>query len=113
MKLRDTEEKKNSEIKYLRRCGIAIELDFRQKDKQPCLINLAADPGTLRVSVYLTWRRGVWLSIATLCTSFSSRPCSSSSPPGYKPRGPATTRSHQRETFVRSFVSHCGPSTPS
>ncbi|KOC70525.1 Kinesin-like protein KIF14 [Habropoda laboriosa] len=49
-KLRDTEEKKNSELKYLRRCGIAIELDFHEKDKQPCLINLAADPmlsGTL------------------------------------------------------------------
>ncbi|CAK9802310.1 Kinesin-like protein KIF14 [Anthophora quadrimaculata] len=48
-KLRDTEEKKNSELKYLRRCGIAIEIDFH-KDKQPCLVNLAADPmlsGTL------------------------------------------------------------------
>lgn len=32
----------------MRRCGIAI--DFHERDKQPCLVNLAADPmlsGTL------------------------------------------------------------------
>ncbi|OAD61345.1 Kinesin-like protein KIF14 [Eufriesea mexicana] len=53
MKLRDTEEKKNSEIKYLRRCGIAIEIDFHEKDKQPCLINLAADPMLSGTLLYL------------------------------------------------------------
>lgn len=37
------EEKKSSELKYLRRCGIAIEIDFHEEDKQPCLVNLAAD----------------------------------------------------------------------
>lgn len=34
----------------MRRCGIAIEIDFQERDKQPCLVNLAADPllsGTL------------------------------------------------------------------
>jgi len=34
----------------LRRCGIAIEIDFQERDKQSCLVNLAADPllsGTL------------------------------------------------------------------
>ncbi|XP_053978257.1 kinesin-like protein KIF14 isoform X1 [Hylaeus volcanicus] len=49
-KLRETEERKNSELKYLRRCGIAIEIDIHEIDNQPCLINLAADPilsGTL------------------------------------------------------------------
>ncbi|XP_066582752.1 kinesin-like protein KIF14 isoform X2 [Prorops nasuta] len=49
-KLEETEEKKKSELKYLRRCGIAIELDVNEMKKQPCLINLAADPmlsGTL------------------------------------------------------------------
>ncbi|XP_043259230.1 kinesin-like protein KIF14 [Colletes gigas] len=49
-KLWETEKRKNSELKYLRRCGIAIEIDIHGNDKQPCLINLAADPilsGTL------------------------------------------------------------------
>jgi len=49
-KLERSEEKKSSELKYLRRCGIAIEIDFKERDKQPCLVNLAADPllsGTL------------------------------------------------------------------
>lgn len=36
------EERKSSELKYLRRCGIAIEIDFHEEDKQPCLVNLAA-----------------------------------------------------------------------
>lgn len=49
-KFQKAEEKKSSELKYLRRCGIAIEIDFHERDKQPCLVNLAADPmlsGTL------------------------------------------------------------------
>ncbi|XP_017882196.1 kinesin-like protein KIF14 [Ceratina calcarata] len=52
-KLRDTEDKKNSELKYLRRCGIAIEIDIHEKDKQPCLINLAADPMLSGTLLYL------------------------------------------------------------
>ncbi|XP_020708303.2 kinesin-like protein KIF14 isoform X2 [Athalia rosae] len=49
-KLRDAEEKKNTELTHLRRCGIALEIDFKEKSMQPCLVNLAADPilsGTL------------------------------------------------------------------
>ncbi|KAL0121742.1 hypothetical protein PUN28_006901 [Cardiocondyla obscurior] len=49
-KFQKAEERKSSELKYLRRCGIAIEIDFQERDKQPCLVNLAADPllsGTL------------------------------------------------------------------
>ncbi|XP_011882552.1 PREDICTED: kinesin-like protein KIF14 isoform X1 [Vollenhovia emeryi] len=49
-KFQRAEERKSSELKYLRRCGIAIEIDFQERDKQPCLVNLAADPllsGTL------------------------------------------------------------------
>ncbi|XP_003706952.2 kinesin family member nebbish isoform X1 [Megachile rotundata] len=52
-KLRDAEEKKISELKYLRQCGIAIEIDFHEKDKQPCLINLAADPMLSGTLLYL------------------------------------------------------------
>ncbi|XP_076247461.1 kinesin family member nebbish [Calliopsis andreniformis] len=52
-KLRETEERKNSELKYLRRCGIAIEIDFQEKDRQPCLINLAADPMLSGTLLYL------------------------------------------------------------
>ena len=42
--------KKNTELAFLRRCGIAVELNYREHSKEPCLINLAADPifsGTL------------------------------------------------------------------
>ncbi|EFN88098.1 Kinesin-like protein KIF14 [Harpegnathos saltator] len=49
-KFQKAEERKSTELKYLRRCGIAIEIDFHERDKQPCLVNLAADPmlsGTL------------------------------------------------------------------
>ncbi|KAG5307830.1 KIF14 protein, partial [Pseudoatta argentina] len=49
-KLERAEEKKSSELKYLRRCGVAIEIDFQERDKHPCLVNLTADPmlsGTL------------------------------------------------------------------
>ncbi|XP_032677493.1 kinesin-like protein KIF14 isoform X2 [Odontomachus brunneus] len=49
-KFQKAEEKKSTELKYLRRCGIAIEIDFHERDKHPCLVNLAADPmlsGTL------------------------------------------------------------------
>lgn len=49
-KLRDAEEKKNTELTHLKRCGIALGIDFRNKSKQPCLVNLTADPilsGTL------------------------------------------------------------------
>ncbi|XP_033325976.2 kinesin family member nebbish [Megalopta genalis] len=52
-KLQETEQRKNSELKYLRRCGIAIEIDFQEKDKQPCLINLAADPMLSGTLLYL------------------------------------------------------------
>ncbi|KZC09567.1 PREDICTED: kinesin-like protein KIF14 [Dufourea novaeangliae] len=52
-RLRETEERKNSELKYLRRCGIAIEIDIHEKDKQPCLINLAADPMLSGTLLYL------------------------------------------------------------
>ncbi|XP_072754631.1 kinesin-like protein KIF14 isoform X1 [Anoplolepis gracilipes] len=52
-KLQRAEEKKSSELKYLRRCGIAIEIDFREKDKQPCLVNLAADPMLSGTLLYL------------------------------------------------------------
>ncbi|XP_014468887.1 PREDICTED: kinesin-like protein KIF14 [Dinoponera quadriceps] len=49
-KCQKAEERKSTELKYLRRCGIAIEIDFHERDKQPCLVNLTADPmlsGTL------------------------------------------------------------------
>ncbi|KAL2738964.1 kinesin-like protein KIF14 [Vespula squamosa] len=52
-KLQETEERKNSELKYLRRCGIAVEIDLREKDKQPCLINLTADPMLSGTLLYL------------------------------------------------------------
>ncbi|XP_050475885.1 kinesin-like protein KIF14 isoform X1 [Bombus huntii] len=71
MKLRDTEEKKNSEIKYLRRCGIAIELDFREKDKQPCLINLAADPMLSGTLLYLIPPGLVRIGKNSGCQNFS------------------------------------------
>lgn len=51
-KLKEAEEKKNSELKYLRRCGIAIELDFRQQT-QSCLMNLTADPMLSGTLLYL------------------------------------------------------------
>jgi len=37
----------------LRRCGIAIEIDFHERDKQPCLVNLAADPMLSGTLLYL------------------------------------------------------------
>lgn len=37
----------------MRRCGIAIEIDFHEKDKQPCLVNLAADPMLSGTLLYL------------------------------------------------------------
>jgi len=37
----------------LRRCGIAIEIDFKERDKQPCLVNLAADPMLSGTLLYL------------------------------------------------------------
>lgn len=52
-KLERSEEKKSSELKYLRRCGIAIEIDFQERDKQPCLVNLAADPMLSGTLLYL------------------------------------------------------------
>ncbi|KAG7199238.1 hypothetical protein KM043_018107 [Ampulex compressa] len=52
-RLQKTEEKKNSELKYLRRCGIAIEIDFHEKDRQPCLVNLTADPMLSGTLLYL------------------------------------------------------------
>ncbi|KAK2578701.1 hypothetical protein KPH14_011668 [Odynerus spinipes] len=52
-KLLEAEEKKNSELKYLRRCGIAVEIDLCEKDKQPCLINLTADPMLSGTLLYL------------------------------------------------------------
>ncbi|KAL6267376.1 hypothetical protein P5V15_000451 [Pogonomyrmex californicus] len=52
-KFERAEEKKSSELKYLRRCGIAIEIDFQERDKQPCLVNLAADPMLSGTLLYL------------------------------------------------------------
>ncbi|XP_058804738.1 kinesin-like protein KIF14 isoform X2 [Phymastichus coffea] len=52
-KLREAQQKKNSELAYLRRCGIAVELDVREKPKQPCLVNLAADPMLSGTLLYL------------------------------------------------------------
>ncbi|XP_050463013.1 kinesin-like protein KIF14 isoform X1 [Cataglyphis hispanica] len=52
-KFQKAEEKKSSELRYLRRCGIAIEIDFHEKDKQPCLVNLAADPMLSGTLLYL------------------------------------------------------------
>ncbi|XP_070157027.1 kinesin-like protein KIF14 isoform X1 [Polyergus mexicanus] len=52
-KFQKAEEKKSSELKYLRRCGIAIEIDFHEKDKQACLVNLAADPMLSGTLLYL------------------------------------------------------------
>ncbi|XP_020282192.1 kinesin-like protein KIF14 isoform X1 [Pseudomyrmex gracilis] len=52
-KLRRAEEKKSSELKYLRRCGIAIEYDFHERNKQPCLVNLSADPMLSGTLLYL------------------------------------------------------------
>lgn len=37
----------------MRRCGIAIEIDFHEKDKQPCLVNLAADSMLSGTLLYL------------------------------------------------------------
>lgn len=48
-KLREAEAKKSDELNYLKRCGVAIEVNLSEI-QQPCLINLAADPmlsGTL------------------------------------------------------------------
>lgn len=47
-RLRDAEEIRKSEMRMLKRKGLALELSLEQK--QPCLVNLAADPilsGTL------------------------------------------------------------------
>ncbi|XP_012228838.1 kinesin-like protein KIF14 isoform X1 [Linepithema humile] len=52
-KFQKAEEKKSSELKYLRRCGIAIEIDFHERDKHPCLVNLAADPMLSGTLLYL------------------------------------------------------------
>ncbi|XP_031778626.1 kinesin-like protein KIF14 isoform X2 [Nasonia vitripennis] len=52
-KLREAQEKKNTELTYLRRCGIAIELDFKEKPREPCLVNLAADPMLSGTLLYL------------------------------------------------------------
>lgn len=52
-KFQKAEEKKGSELKYLRRCGIAIEIDFQERDKQPCLVNLVADPSLSGTLLYL------------------------------------------------------------
>ncbi|XP_011493839.1 PREDICTED: kinesin-like protein KIF14 [Ceratosolen solmsi marchali] len=52
-KLREAKEKKNSELTHLRRCGIAIELDFQENAKQPFLVNLAADPMLSGTLLYL------------------------------------------------------------
>uniref|UniRef100_A0ABD2W0C7 Kinesin motor domain-containing protein n=1 Tax=Trichogramma kaykai TaxID=54128 RepID=A0ABD2W0C7_9HYME len=52
-KLREAQEKKATELAYLRRCGIAVELDYQRKNTQPCLINLAADPMLSGTLLYL------------------------------------------------------------
>ncbi|XP_043274427.1 kinesin-like protein KIF14 isoform X2 [Venturia canescens] len=52
-KLREAEERKDKELKFLRCCGIAVEIDFRDKAKQPCLVNLAADPMLSGALLYL------------------------------------------------------------
>lgn len=37
----------------MRRCGIAIEYDFHERNKQPCLVNLSADPMLSGTLLYL------------------------------------------------------------
>ncbi|CAD6216341.1 GSCOCG00004494001-RA-CDS [Cotesia congregata] len=52
-KLQEAEERKKSEINYLRHCGIAIELDYKEIKSTPCLVNLAADPMLSGTLLYL------------------------------------------------------------
>ncbi|KAJ8680905.1 hypothetical protein QAD02_016692 [Eretmocerus hayati] len=53
-KLKEAQQRKDSELKNLRRCGIAIELDLKDlKRDQPCLVNLAADPMLSGTLLYL------------------------------------------------------------
>ncbi|KAK0179304.1 hypothetical protein PV327_005068 [Microctonus hyperodae] len=52
-KLQVAEMCKNTELNFLRRCGIAIEIDFSKKYSTPCLVNLAADPMLSGTLLYL------------------------------------------------------------
>ncbi|KAK0096111.1 hypothetical protein PV326_006399, partial [Microctonus aethiopoides] len=52
-KLQVAEKCKNTELNFLRRCGIAIEIDFSEKYSTPCLVNLAADPMLSGTLLYL------------------------------------------------------------
>ncbi|XP_014214320.1 kinesin-like protein KIF14 isoform X2 [Copidosoma floridanum] len=52
-KLLEAQAKKDTELAYLRRCGVAVEFDFRGAPKHPCLVNLTADPMLSGTLLYL------------------------------------------------------------
>ncbi|PSN43439.1 hypothetical protein C0J52_02647 [Blattella germanica] len=50
-RLKEAELCKSAELNRLRRCGVVVELDWQQKE--PCLLNLAADPCLSGTLLYL------------------------------------------------------------
>lgn len=50
--MKDAEENKNTELRFLRRCGIAIEINY-ENNNDPCLVNLAPDPMLSGTLLYL------------------------------------------------------------
>jgi len=50
-RLEEAEKRKSAELNHLRRCGVALQLDWKQQS--PCLVNLAADPSFSGTLLYL------------------------------------------------------------
>ncbi|XP_034948137.1 kinesin-like protein KIF14 isoform X1 [Chelonus insularis] len=52
-RLQEAGERRKSELNFLRHCGIAVEIDLKEKNSTPCLVNLAADPMLSGTLLYL------------------------------------------------------------
>ncbi|KDR08098.1 Kinesin-like protein KIF14, partial [Zootermopsis nevadensis] len=50
-RLEEAVKQKSAELNHLRRCGVALQLDWKQHS--PCLVNLAADPSFSGTLLYL------------------------------------------------------------
>ncbi|XP_011304411.1 kinesin-like protein KIF14 [Fopius arisanus] len=71
-KLEEAEQRKDVELNILRRCGIAVEIDFPENIKSPCLVHLAPDPILSGTLLYLIPQGSVSIGRNTQGTSRSS-----------------------------------------
>ncbi|XP_015113867.1 kinesin-like protein KIF14 isoform X1 [Diachasma alloeum] len=71
-KLEEAEKRKGVEINFLRRCGIAVEIDFPENIKSPCLVHLAPDPILSGTLLYLIPQGSVSIGRNTQGTRRSS-----------------------------------------